>query len=171
MRCCCRRRIVTVRVAGVEAQGEMVPLEPVSSPRKPAQTAPSGSSGEPFLLPTNHRYSGYHKGWAGERLPHRSKTTSHMFLTAPVACSDGNLPIMLPILQTLPQHIPKPEARDLFSGQRGPIFTARCPSTSPPQIVEELRGRVPTRHQQIIPRTGTGDVEQMAFGVVDLGQI
>ena len=39
------------------------------------------------------------------------------------------------------------------------------------QIIQELRCRVDARHQQMIPRPGAGDIQQVAFRVIDLFQI
>ena len=39
------------------------------------------------------------------------------------------------------------------------------------QIVEKFRGRIAARHQQMIARTRTGDVEQVALGIIDFLQI
>ena len=39
------------------------------------------------------------------------------------------------------------------------------------EIVKELRRGFHARHEQMISRTGAGDVEQMAFGVVDFLQV
>ena len=38
-------------------------------------------------------------------------------------------------------------------------------------VIEKLRGRLDTRHQQIISCPSTGDVQQVALGIVDLLQI
>ena len=40
-----------------------------------------------------------------------------------------------------------------------------------PQIIQKLRCGRDTGDEQMIPRTGARDVEQVAFGVVDLFQI
>src|SRR6266568_489215 len=46
----------------------------------------------------------------------------------------------------------------------------RC-APSQPQIIKELRWWIDARHEQMIPRTGTGDVQHVAFRVVDLFQV
>jgi hypothetical protein len=46
----------------------------------------------------------------------------------------------------------------------------RC-EPSHPQIIQELRCRVDARHEQVIPRPGARDVQQVTFRVVDLFQI
>ena len=40
-----------------------------------------------------------------------------------------------------------------------------------PQIIQELRCRVDAWHQQLIPRPGAGDIQQVPFGVVNLFQV
>ena len=42
---------------------------------------------------------------------------------------------------------------------------------SVPQIIQEFRGRIDTRYQQVIPCTSAGDVQQVPFGVVDLFEV
>jgi hypothetical protein len=42
---------------------------------------------------------------------------------------------------------------------------------SHPQIIKELRWRVDARHEQMTPRTGVGDVQQVPFGIIDLFQV
>ena len=44
-------------------------------------------------------------------------------------------------------------------------------SDSHPQIIKELRGGFDARHEQVIPCAGAGDVQQVAFRVVDFFQI
>ena len=45
------------------------------------------------------------------------------------------------------------------------------PNPSHPQIIEKFRCRFDARDQQMIPRAGARNVEQVAFGVVDFFQI
>jgi len=40
-----------------------------------------------------------------------------------------------------------------------------------PHVFKKLRPRGQTRHQQMIPRAGAGNVQQVAFGVIDLLQV
>jgi hypothetical protein len=51
------------------------------------------------------------------------------------------------------------------------LLPSRRGEPSRPQIIEELRWRVDTRHQQMIPGTDARDVQQVAFRVVYLVQI
>ena len=47
----------------------------------------------------------------------------------------------------------------------------RSLETAAPQIIQEFRGRIDARYQQMIPCTSAGNVEQVAFGVVDLFEV
>jgi len=38
-------------------------------------------------------------------------------------------------------------------------------------VIQELRCRFDARYQQVIPRTGAGNVEQMTLGVIDFFQV
>jgi hypothetical protein len=51
------------------------------------------------------------------------------------------------------------------------LVPKRRSEPSHPQVTKECRWRVDARHQQMIPRTGAGDVKQVPFRVVDLFQV
>jgi hypothetical protein len=48
-----------------------------------------------------------------------------------------------------------------------PISETACGEPLHPQIIKELRWRVDARHEQMIPGSGAGDIQQVPFGVID----
>src|SRR5674476_205026 len=67
-------------------------------------------------------------------------------------------------------------ARQRNATRKQPIFTAfYCGKwagrKSNPEIIQKLRCRCDSSHQQMVPRPRAGDVEQVAFGVVNLLQV